>query len=355
MKLIVADIGGTNARFAVSEKGNPSLRHITYLRCSDFEGFEDAFERFLAGLPRDEQSGHHLLSLAVAGPVNDQIVDVSNNHWRFDKNWILERLALNKLLVINDFTAQALAQHEAADGERSQILGGVEDASAPLLVIGPGTGLGVSALIPSAQGPLPVEGEGGNIRFSPQTEPERELCAFMEQQTDHVVVEHFVSGPGLENIHRFLTDSASKEPSLSAEMIVTLALHEEGICRDAVNLMTGILGAVVRDHVLTMGCWRGAVIVGGPVTGSGGAEHGLHILAEAGSQGLAVGAKDEGGEVADLLGDVNVLDVEFVAEQVGERLEGRRVATGDRDRRERETNAKKVRRGSTTCVKNEVC
>ena len=84
----------------------------------------------------------------------------------------------------------------------------------------------------------------------------------------------------------------------------------------------------------------GAVIVGGPVTGSGGAEHGLHVLAEAGSQRLAVGAKDEGGEVADLLGDVNVLDVEFVAEQVGERLEGRRVATGDRDRRERETNAK---------------
>ena len=84
----------------------------------------------------------------------------------------------------------------------------------------------------------------------------------------------------------------------------------------------------------------GAVIVGGPVAGSGGAEHGLHVLAEAGSQCLAVGAKDEGGEVTDLLGDVNVLNVEFVAEQVGEGLEGRRVATGDRDRRERETDAK---------------
>ena len=128
MRLIVADIGGTNARFAVSAQGEPSLCHITHLRCADFVGFEDAFERFLTGLPRDEQSGHHVLSLAVAGPVNDQIVDVSNNHWRFDKNWILERLALDKLLVINDFTAQALAQHEAADGERSQILGGVEDA-----------------------------------------------------------------------------------------------------------------------------------------------------------------------------------------------------------------------------------
>ena len=243
MRLIVADIGGTNARFAVSAQGDPSLRHITHLRCADFEDFEDAFERFLAGLPHNEQRDHHLLSLAVAGPVNDQIVDVSNNHWRFDKNQLLERLALDKLLVINDFTAQALAQHEAADGDRSQILDGVEDASAPLLVIGPGTGLGVSVLITVAQGPLPVEGEGGNIRFAPQTEPERDLCAFMEQQTDHVVVEHFVSGPGLENIHRFLTDPAGTEPSLSAEMIATSALHEEGICRDAVNLMIGILGA----------------------------------------------------------------------------------------------------------------
>ena len=76
MKLILADIGGTNARFAVSVQGDPSLRHITNLRCTDFEGFEYAFERFLAGLPRDEQSGYHEMSLAVAGPVNDQFVDI---------------------------------------------------------------------------------------------------------------------------------------------------------------------------------------------------------------------------------------------------------------------------------------
>ena len=263
MKLILADIGGTNARFAVSVQGDPLPRHITNLRCTDFEGFEAAFESFLTGLPRDEQSGYHVLSLAVAGPVNDQIVDISNNHWRFEKIRLLDRLGLKKLLVINDFTAQALAQHEAADFDRSQLLDGVEDANAPLLVIGPGTGLGVSALIPVAQGPLPVEGEGGNIRFTPQTELERDLCDYMEQQTNHVVVEHFVSGPGLENIHCFLTDAASTESPLSAEIIATTALREEGICRDAVNLMIGILGAVMGDHVLTMGCWRGAVITGG--------------------------------------------------------------------------------------------
>ena len=98
-----------------------------------------------------------------------------------------------------------------------------------------------------------IEGEGGNIRFTPQTEPERDLYAYMEQETDHVVIEHFVSGPGLENIYRFLTHAASTEPSLSTEIIATTALREEGICRDAVNLMIGILGAVMGDHVLTMG------------------------------------------------------------------------------------------------------
>jgi glucokinase len=85
----------------------------------------------------------------------------------------------------------------------------------------------------------------------------------MKRQTDHVVVEHFVSGPGLENIYRFLVHASGTESSLSAERIATSALREEGICRDAVNMMIGILGAAMGDHVLTMGCWRGAVIAGG--------------------------------------------------------------------------------------------
>lgn len=263
MRLIVADIGGTNARFALSSQGDPSLRHVTYLRCADFESFHDAFESFLARLPVDEQDANHELSLSVAGPVNDRIVKVSNNPWQFRKDHLLERLRLDRLLVINDFTAQALAQYEGTDGSRSQLLDGVEDTGAPLLVIGPGTGLGVSALIPGAQGPLPVEGEGGNIRFAPRTEAERDLDEYMRQHSDHVVVEHFVSGPGLENIYGFLADAAGTEPVLPAERICAAALQDKGVCRDAVHMMIGILGAVMADHVLTMGCWGGAVIAGG--------------------------------------------------------------------------------------------
>ena len=263
MSSIVSDVGGTNARFAFAERMGAALTDIWTAQCADFPTIDAAVEAYRQIVGAEKSAHVDAMAIAVAAPVKAAIVDVTNNHWRFEKSRLLDRLRLDELLVINDFTAQALAQHEAANCDRSQLLDGVENTSAPLLVIGPGTGLGVSALIPVVQGPLPVEGEGGNIRFAPQTEPERDLCAYMKRQTDHVVVEHFVSGPGLENIYRFLVHASGTESSLSAERIATSALREEGICRDAVNMMIGILGAAMGDHVLTMGCWRGAVIAGG--------------------------------------------------------------------------------------------
>jgi len=263
MGIVIADVGGTNVRFAVSSNEDPTLRHIAYLRCADFERFEDAFASFLASLPCSEQNDCYSLSLAVAGPVNNELVQLSNNKWRFGKEQLVERLRLDRLLVINDFTAQALAQQSALDTDRVKLLDGIVDAEAPLLVIGPGTGLGVSALIPLAQGALPIEGEGGNVRFVAQTTKEHDLLEYMRRHTDHVVVEHFVCGPGLENIYAFLVEGNGGEPGLSAESIGTAALQDEGICREAVHLMSGILGSVMADHVLTMGCWGGAVIAGG--------------------------------------------------------------------------------------------
>lgn len=263
MSVIVADVGGTNVRFAVSSLHDPSLHHVTYLRCAEFDSFESACETFLTRLPDEERGPGKVLSLAVAGPVNDEVVEVSNNPWRFGKRHLVERLALDGLLVINDFTAQALAQHGDIGKTHLELVPGVADPSAPLLVIGPGTGLGVSALVPLPDGPLPLEGEGGNVRFSPQTAAERKLDACLREQTDDIVVETFVSGPGLETIHALLTRMMGAEERLSAERIGSAALAEDGICREAVNMMFGILGTVMADHVLTMGCWRGAVIAGG--------------------------------------------------------------------------------------------
>lgn len=265
MSVIVADVGGTNVRFAVSSRKDSSLHHVVYLRCADFDSFESAYEAFLMRLPDEVRGTSKTLSLAVAGPVNDEIVEVSNNHWRIAKRHLIDRLALEGLLVINDFTAQALAQYGdvGAGKDHLQLLDGVAVPSAPLLVIGPGTGLGVSALVPLPDGPFPIEGEGGNVRFSPQTEAERKLDVYLREQTDDIVVENFVSGPGLETIYAFLAGTRGGEQQLSAERIGVAALAEDGMCRQSVNLMFGILGTVMADHVLTMGCWRGVVIAGG--------------------------------------------------------------------------------------------
>ena len=263
MALIVADVGGTNVRFALSSMTNSQLTQIKYLRCADFDSFEGAFENFVTSISDKKDGQTHLLSLAVAGPVNSEFVEVSNSHWKFGKSQLIDRLKLNSLLVINDFTAQALAQEELVREHNLQLLKGISDSKAPLLVIGPGTGLGVSALIPLTDGPLPIEGEGGNVCFSPQTDIERNLDAYLREEKDHIVVENFVSGPGLEAIYGFMSGKKITELNLSAEKIGETALKEHGLCRDAVNTMFGILGSVMADHVLTIGCWRGAVIAGG--------------------------------------------------------------------------------------------
>ena len=156
------------------------------------------------------------MAIAVAGPVNAETVDVTNNHWLFNKHDLLTGLSLRRLLVINDFTAQALAQTDPRDNGNVEILPGESDENAPLLVIGPGTGLGVSALIPSANGPIPIEGEGGHVSFSPRNDDERALDAFMRRHIAHVSAEHFVSGGGLENIHHFLADRAGQPAGMTA-------------------------------------------------------------------------------------------------------------------------------------------
>ena len=106
MSLLVADIGGTNVRFGVAADATAPLEHVRIMTCASYPTFADAIADFLA--PLDITIS--LLSVAVAGPVNDDLVDVTNNHWAFDKVALMHQLGVDGILVINDFTAQALAQ-----------------------------------------------------------------------------------------------------------------------------------------------------------------------------------------------------------------------------------------------------
>ena len=255
MTLVAVDVGGTNVRFAVA--GGDGLSSVRSMLCSDFPSLQAAMATYLdeAGITA------RAASIAVAGPVQDAHVDVTNNHWRFDKADLLAAAGLDRLLVINDFTAQALAQTDPSAHGNLRLLDGAGSDTAPLLVIGPGTGLGVSALIPAADGYIPLQGEGGHVGFAPQDDAELRLFQALRAEVGHVSAEHFVSGGGLETIYRLQTGGAS----LSAPEIGTAALVGDGPERAAVMTMLGILGTVIADATLTMGCWRGVVIAGGIV------------------------------------------------------------------------------------------
>lgn len=255
MSLVAVDVGGTNVRFAMVGADGLSAHHS--MLCRDFPTLEAAFLAYQERIDQPLSAA----SIAVAGPVQAEHVIVTNNHWRFGKRELMQALRLDRLLVVNDFTAQALAQNDPTAHGNLPILDGTGQTQAPLLVIGPGTGLGVAALVPSPVGPVPLEGEGGHVGFAPQEGLELDLLRRMQTEAPHVSAEHFVSGGGLETLYRLLSGGTE----LPAPDIGTAALAGDATARQSVHVMLGILGTVMADAILTIGCWRGAVIAGGIV------------------------------------------------------------------------------------------
>lgn len=254
MTLVAVDLGGTNVRFALA--GDGGLTHHASLLCQDYPALEAAFSAYLATLDTEVTAA----SIAVAGPVQATHVEVTNNGWRFGKRELMESLGFDRLLVVNDFTAQALAQSDPTANGNLQILDGTSHGEAPLLVIGPGTGLGVAALVSAPGGLVTLEGEGGHVGFAPQDAIELDLLSRLWDEQPHVSAEDFVSGSGLETIFRLLSGDRLSAPDIGAA-----ALAAEGPAREAVHRMLAILGTVMADAALSMGCWRGAVIAGGIV------------------------------------------------------------------------------------------
>lgn len=253
-------------RFGIAETDKGPLTGIKNLICDDFPRIEDAINAYLKTSTDTPSLEIDAICIAVAAPVKGDNIDVTNNHWQFSKTALLEYLPITSLLVINDFTAQALAQTNPEASSNQLILEGASRVDAPLLVIGAGTGLGVATLIPTNNGYQVIEGEGGHVCFSPRDELEGELYAHLRKTRPYVSAEEVISGPGLERIYRFLCGREGVNPSCwHAAHIGSAALREKGLERQAALMLIDALATVVVNNVLTMGCWRGAVIAGGVV------------------------------------------------------------------------------------------
>lgn len=271
---LLADIGGTNARFALTD-GNGGWREERVLRCADFPGPAAAALAYLSEVRPPRLPGRG--AFCVACPVLGDTIALTNNPWRFSIEETRAALGLDRLEVVNDFVANALACPHLGSGDSVKIGDGTPRAGFPIAAIGPGTGLGVALLVPDAHGGwLPVATEGGHVTL-PATTP-REAAVLdavrdlLDQTPDspappHVSGERLICGPGLELLYAALCRLDGRVPSApTAADITTAALAgSDAQAVEAVDLFGAFLGILTGNLALTTGALGGVYIMGGIV------------------------------------------------------------------------------------------
>lgn len=269
---LLADIGGTYARFAL-ELGPGEFTQMVSLRCADHADFHAAVSAYLQGL-RWQDGGPQQIAhaaVAIANPVEGDRVRMTNYHWQFSIDEMRQRLGLDTLVVVNDFTALAMALPRLADVDVRQVGGGLARRPSVIGLLGAGTGLGVSGLIPAGEGWIALGTEGGHVNFGPRDEREMDILKFAWKTLDpsfgHVSYERLISGPGLELIYRALADrqGVTVEPLL-APAITQLALEGgDALCLETLEVFCGLLGTAAANLAVTLGSLGGVYIGGGIV------------------------------------------------------------------------------------------
>ncbi|MFC0250977.1 glucokinase [Massilia consociata] len=263
---LLADIGGTNARFAL-ESGAGQFADIEVLACADYATLGEAMGAYLGraaarGLAADSV---RQAALAIANPVEEDRVSMTNHHWSFSIEALRRQQGLDTLLVVNDFAALAMALPHLPPEGRLRIGGGVElqdgRPARPIGLIGPGTGLGVSGVIPAGKRWIALASEGGHVSFAPANRDEVAILEALWSEYGHVSAERLLSGMGLELIYWALTGRRLDAPAITGAAIA----GESDDCRRTVEIFCGILGSVAGNVALTLGATGGMYIGGGIV------------------------------------------------------------------------------------------
>lgn len=262
--ILVADIGGTNARFALATRDGQAIfvNDQQNFRAEDFESIRDAADAYLESVATKPNRA----CFAVAAPVSADEIVFTNSHWRFRPAEIERALHLSEMRVVNDFYALAAGVAALPADAYVSVKDGKADPHAPTLVIGPGTGLGQSLIVPSPAGDVIVSTEGGHVSFAPRDDEEFEVMKFIAREHPRVSVERLLSGRGLVNIHRALCAIAdTPRVSLAANEITAAAIDGSyPIAVRAVDMFCSVLGRVAGDAVLATGA-RGGVVLGGGI------------------------------------------------------------------------------------------
>lgn len=264
LTLLVGDVGGTNARFALARmvEGQIVLDHHESFPAHEHPTFLGGVKAFLDGCEVKPSGG----VLAVAGAVTEGTIDLTNSPWRVSEGE-LQTLGLNPVRLINDFEALAWGAPIVPENQLASLGGPVEGLhDAAIAVLGPGTGFGVSALARDSHGrEIALPSEGGHACFAPGDVIEDEILRILRRRYDRVSIERLICGPGLLNMHRALAEIDGRETHIDDPAQITQEALEDmnSPCGATLARFCAILGAVAGDVALTMGARGGVYIAGG--------------------------------------------------------------------------------------------
>lgn len=262
---LLADVGGTNARFAWQAAPGAAITDVRILPCADHPTLPAAMRAYLGDLGRGRPVA---AAIAIANPITGDHIRMTNHHWQFSQSAVKAEFGLQVLRLLNDFTALALALPDLQPHELRQVGGGVAVPDAAIGLLGAGTGLGVSGLLPDGHGGwVPLEGEGGHVTLPATTARERLVMDGLIQRYGHASTERVTCGHGLVDTCAILceTDGVTAHGLDSAAAVNEAALqHGHPQALEALRIFCAMLGSVAGNLALTLGA-RGGVYVGGGI------------------------------------------------------------------------------------------
>jgi glucokinase len=267
---LIADIGGTNIRLALADKANKAkYKEIETYQCAQFDSLADVISLYI---DNKQLNGCTINAcLAIACPVDDDLISMTNLPWQFSKADLKAQLKLNNLTLINDYTAIAMAIPLLSDEQKVKIGGGEMVPNKPITVCGPGTGLGVANLVPVSTAGVSkwhcFSGEGGHVDFAPVGEQEINVLRYLNTIKKRVSYEQLLSGYGLEQIYQALAnEEIVEQPPLSAQEISTKGIDKRcSLCHQALLIFCQALGSFAGNLALIMNSQGGVYIAGGIV------------------------------------------------------------------------------------------
>ncbi len=260
-KAMIGDIGGTNTRFAIVNE-NGDIANVKTYKTAQFKSIDEAVNSYLNDI--DIEQRPVAAAFGFAGPVVNDILKLPSANWEFSLTETGDALGFDYFTITNDFVPQAIAVPSLGEDEVCQIGGGHSIDASPIAVIGAGTGLGVSFLVPDEDNFIAVPTEGGHMMAPASTQKEQKVIDYLKKEKAYVSFQDVISSYGIENIYKALSQiNSGEEELLDSVAIFEKAKSGDALAVEAFSMFFDFLGTIAGDLALAYGAFGGVYLSGG--------------------------------------------------------------------------------------------